>query len=176
MRSIRFNIVALLTSVLVVGCGYHVSGGRGSVSSNFGCGIESVSLPVFKNETLRSGVEGVITSALIDELVNTVDVIAKGHAEATIEGVIKSYDLNAKSFGDGDVVSEYRLTVSYSVRLVRVADGAVLWQDNDVSTYADFLVDIASVAITKDREFKALEEIALESARLVRERMAEPVR
>ena len=173
---IRLNIVALLTCVLVTGCGYHVSGGRGSVSSNFGYGIESVAVPVFKNETLRSGVEGVITNALVDELVNIIEIKSKANAEAVIKGVVESYELSARSYGDGDVVSEYRLTVSYSVRLVRVTDNVVLWQDNMVSAYADFLVDITSVAITKDRESKALEAVALESARLVRERMAEPVR
>ncbi|MCK4846368.1 MAG: hypothetical protein KAS88_01755 [Deltaproteobacteria bacterium] len=171
-KQVRIALIAVV--LLVAGCGYHVSGGKGSVASNFGHGIESVAVPIFKNQTLRAGVEGVITTALVDDLVNIVEIKPLGIAEATIEGVIKSYELSVKSYGDGDVVSEYRLKVVYSVRLVSSLDGTILWQDRNVSAYADFLVDIASVAITKEREAKALEEIARESARLVRERMAEP--
>lgn len=174
-KQVRIALIAVV--FLVVGCGYHVSGGKGSVASNFGHEIESVAVPIFKNQTLRAGVEGVITTALIDDLVNIVEIRSKDNAEATIEGVIKSYELSVRSYGDGDVVSEYRLKVVYSVRLVSSVggtDGTILWQDKNVSAYADFLVDIASVAITKEREAKALEEIARESARLVRERMAEP--
>ena len=174
--SAHIKIALFVVLIIVTGCGYHISGGRGSVSSNFGYGIESVVVPVFKNETLRAGLEGVITDALVDELVNIIEIKSKANAEAVIEGIVKSYELSAQSYGDGDVVSEYRLRVSYLVRLVRVSDGVVLWQDNNLSAYADYLVDTTSVAITKDRESHALREIARESARLVRERMAEPIR
>lgn len=177
MKSLmRLNILALLVCVFVAGCGYHVSGGRGDTSKALGFELSSVAVPVFKNETLRAGVEGVITNALVDELVNTIEVKHMAGAEAVIKGVVKSYELSARSFDVADVVSEYRLKVTYSINIFRVADDTLLWHDNNVSAYADFLVDTSSVAITKDRESMALSEIARESARLVRERMVSPIR
>jgi hypothetical protein len=86
-------------------------------------GIRSLSIPVFENRTGRPDVESVVTTALVNEFVNTVDIVPIGTGDAVMDGVIKSYELSPVSFTENDIVREYRLTIVISIRVVSSSDG-----------------------------------------------------
>lgn len=158
----------LLISMLMVGCGYHVAGKSGG--NRFIEGVESVSVPIFGNISGNADVERVITSAIADEFLNAVKL--KDKPDAILKGVVKNYDITPVSFNKSDVVSEYRLTVVMSVKLVKISDGTVVWHDENMIDYEDFRVDTSNVSATKDAESAALRKIAKDTARLLRERIA----
>jgi outer membrane lipopolysaccharide assembly protein LptE/RlpB len=168
LRIFLISLVFLLSS----GCGYHVAG-NGGVPGGMPGGIRSLSISFFENRTGRPDVETVVTTALVEEFMNTVDIVPAGEGDAVMEGIIKSYELKPISFTENDVVQEYRLTIVMSIRLVSSSDGKILWKDDNVTDYEDFLVDATNVTATKDTEREALRKMARDRARLIKERMVE---
>jgi len=179
----RYFLLAAL-AVVLAGCGYHVAGKGGEMPG----GVTEVSIPVFENRTAKPDIEGVITGAFVNEFNTTVNVT--GSAPAVLTGVVKEYNLNAVSYTKSDVNQEYRLTVVLDLVLTVPAredgeedveyvevdeDGRevreVLWKDHHVTDYEDFVVNPSDINATRDAEQTALEKIAEDTARLVKERM-----
>jgi outer membrane lipopolysaccharide assembly protein LptE/RlpB len=150
---------------LVFGCGYHIAGKGGGMPGN----ITELAVPIFKNNTRKPDIETLVTSAFATEFLTTVKVVDT--AGAVMQGVIKSYELNAVSFTRSDVNQEYRLRVAISVRIVMEEDGRVLWSDDNITDYEDFIVDTSDVTATEEAEIAALKKLARDTARLVKERM-----
>ena len=164
----RIIILAFVAAALAAGCGYHVVGKGGG--KQFIEGVGTVSIPMFENITGNADVESVVTSAIVDELMNAVKV--EGDADAVLKGVIKSYELKPVSFSKSDVVSEYRLSVVMSVKFVKTSDDTIIWHDENISDYEDFTVNTSDISATKDAELAALRKIAKDTARLLRERVS----
>ncbi len=167
-KSIGF-IALLVVFALFYGCGYHIAGRGGRIE-----GVESLAVPVFRNLTQKPDIESIMTTAVVDEFINIVDITTEGNADAVLRGVIKSYRLRPVSYSERDVVNEYRLTVVFAFELIGTGDGRVLWK-NDMLDYEDFQVDTASVTETKAKEIEAFRKIARDTARLLRERILEEV-
>ncbi|MBI5491838.1 MAG: hypothetical protein HY893_02770 [Deltaproteobacteria bacterium] len=162
----RINRSILLVLLLVFsGCGYHIAGRGGKMPG----GITSLSIPVFTNNTAKPDIEAPVTSAFVNEFVNTVVVKDKG--DAVMSGVIKSYSLTAVSYTKSDVNQEYRLAVVMSVKIVRQGTGEVLWEDDNVIDTEDFTVNIGNVTATKEAEDEALKKISRDTARAIKERI-----
>ncbi|MFQ5736948.1 MAG: LPS assembly lipoprotein LptE [Thermodesulfobacteriota bacterium] len=163
MRPRRLPILLLLAAFALMahGCGYSVAGKGGRMPG----GITEMAVPVFVNDTMKPDIEGAVTSAFVNEMVNTVNITSG--ADAVMRGVIKSYSLKPVSFTKSDVNIEYRLTVSISLSITR--DGKVVWEDENISDYEDFTVDTSDVVATRDAERAALEKLARDTARSVKE-------
>lgn len=157
---------AVLLAFLLSGCGYHVAG----MGGKFPGGVTTLSIPVFSNQTSKPDIESTISSAFVNEFVNTVKIIDKD-AEAVMVGRIKSYTLTPISFAKNDITQEYRLTVVLSLSIVRSGGGEVVWEDDNVTDYEDFTVNIGDVAATRDLETNALKKLSKDTARLVKEKM-----
>lgn len=166
--------VVILTALVLAGCGYHVVGkGGGSLFT----GIKTMAIPVFVNETRRADVESTLTSAIVDEFINTVELTLADKAEVVLEGVVTGYSLSAVSYTNKDVANEYRLTVTLTLRLVRRgvqgAQDEIVWEAKNLSDHEDFVVDGSDISATRDAEEDAFEKLADDMARLVREYMIE---
>lgn len=165
MRIKRSILLILFFISALTGCGYHIAGKGGKMPG----GITSLSIPVFTNNTAKPDIEAQVTSAFVNEFVNTVVVKDKG--DAVMSGVIKSYSLTAVSYTKSDVNQEYRLAVIMSLKIVRQGTGEVLWEDDNVIDTEDFTVDIRSVTATKEAEDEALKKISRDTARALKERI-----
>lgn len=165
MRRIRTLI--LLPLLFLLGCGYHVAGKGGQMPG----GVDTLSIPVFHNRTLKPDIESTVTAAFVTEFVTTVKV--ETDAPYVMEGSINAYDLTPVSFTRSDVNQEYRLTVAMSLRILDGSSGRVVWKDDRVSDYEDFTVNINDVNATREREAEALRKLSKDTARLVKERMLE---
>lgn len=160
-------VFVVLAMLAAAGCGYHVSGKAGRLPA----GIESLTIPIFENRTTKPDIESDATSAFVDEFVTSVEM--EGTAAHAMNGVIKSYDLTPVSYTESDINQEYRLTVVLGLSIVEKASGRVIWQEDRVSDYEDFTVNINDVTETTEREEAALRKLARDTARLVKERMLE---
>ncbi len=180
LRTSAVLLLLLLSFLLPSGCGYHVAGRAevkevtpGGKPGGMPWGIKTLSIPFFKNLTGRPDIERVLTAALVDEFMNIVDIVPPGKGDAVMEGVVKNYRIKPVSYTSNDIVSAYRLTVVMSIRIVRASDGEMLWRDEGVADYEDFSVDPNNVLSTKDAERTALEKIARDRARILKERILE---
>ncbi len=156
----------ILLAVLLAGCGYHLSGMSGKMPGE----ITALSIPVFSNATGKPDIEAALTAAFTTEFATTVQV--SENADAVLQGVIKSYDLQSVSYSKDDVNQEYRLTLIMSLKMTK-KDGTVLWDDGKVTDYWDFAVNSSDITVTKEAENEAFKKIAKDTARLVKERMME---
>jgi len=166
MFFLRRAPLLIILFLILSGCGYHIAG-KGPMTA---WGISSMSMPVFVNDTRRSNIEGPITASFINEFVNTVKIVDKG--DAVMKGVIKSYTVFPISFAGIDVIQQYRLTLVFSLKIVKAGTGQVLWED-EISRYEDYTVNILDVTATNDAERAAMKKIASDSARLAKERVLE---
>lgn len=169
MKGLYLNTILVIFALMVAGCGYHVAG-RGTKIE----GIDRLAIPVFKNSTQKPDIESIITTAVVDEFVNIVEVVETDVADAVLNGRVLSYELKPISYSERDVVEEYRLSVLFSFELVSQPHGRVLWRDN-ISDYEDFQIDSTSVTGTKQKELDAFKKIARDTARLLKERILEEV-
>ncbi len=165
-----FLLVIALSGALS-GCGYHVAGKGGSMPG----GITTISIPFFQNHTKRPDVETVITTAIVDEFINTasLQVVKSGEGEATLVGSVRLYTLTAVSFDSTDVTQEYRLSVVVDLKLLRKEDESILWERKGLTDYEDFKVTALDVDATKAAEREALKKMAKDMARLIKEQMVE---
>ena len=134
-----------------------------------------MSIPFFQNFTRRPDVERVLTTALVDEFINTpsLRIVKSGEGEATLLGSIRSYALTPISFDSSDVTQEYRLTLVVELKLVAGEKGRVLWKREGLSDYEDFKVTALNVDATKAAEREALKKMVKDMARLIKEQMVE---
>lgn len=162
---ILYSIFCILSS-----CGYHIAGKGGNMPGN----VTAISIPFFKNKIQKPDVETVITTALVDEFVKIGIVkVVKENAEAVLNGAVTGYELTPVSFSKNDVIQEYRITIKLEVSLVRNSDGKILWEDKNVTDYEDFKVNAADVSATKKAEWDAVQKIAKDTSRLIKERILE---
>ncbi|MBI5560934.1 MAG: hypothetical protein HY883_06630 [Deltaproteobacteria bacterium] len=169
MKIIRYLFIFFF-AISAYGCGYHTLGKGDNPALS---GINSLAIPVFKNDTYRPDVESVITTAIVDEFVNIFDVADSGRADAVLYGTVIAYELTPVSYSSKAVIREYRLTIVISIKVLRKSDGVVLWEDKNIRDYEDFTVDTDALMATKDAERSALVKISSDTARLVREHMLE---
>lgn len=166
MFLLKRAVLPIILLFILSGCGYHIAG-NGPMTA---WGISSMSMPIFVNDTRKPDIEGAVTASFINEFVNTVKIVDKG--DAVMKGVIKSYTISPISFAGIDVIQQYRLTLVFSLELVKEDTGKVLWAD-EISRYEDYTVNILDITATNDAERAALKKISSDSARLAKERVLE---
>ncbi|MFQ5586199.1 MAG: LPS assembly lipoprotein LptE [Thermodesulfobacteriota bacterium] len=166
-----FVLFIISLSGALSGCGYHIAGKGGSMPG----GVTTLSIPFFQNHTQRPDVETVLTTAIVDEFINTasLQVVKGGEGEATLLGEIHTYTLTPVSFDSTDVTQEYRLSIEVDLKLVRRSDEGILWERKGLTDYEDFKVTALDVDATKAAEREALEKMAKDMARLIKEQMVE---
>lgn len=166
LRIARFAVFALTTAGLVFGgvfgCAYHLGDSERDIPG----GYRTVAVPVFKNNTSETGIEVYFTNAMIREFERSRigKVTEKSQAQTTLEGVIDSVDYVAGSElsnADKDVwpggkkplpdhtvlVTEYRILLTASLKLLRNSDKTVLWSGTFKGERAYFAPKIGSPGI-----------------------------
>ncbi len=167
MRGGLLRAFPFLLLFVLSGCGYHIAGKSGTLPG----GVEALTIPVFTNSTAKPDIEGIITTAFVNEFVTTVPV--KNDAPASLEGNIVSYSQRGVSFTGNDVTQEYRLSVVVSIVMRDKKDGHVIWQDRNIPDYEDYSVDTTDVTHTEEVEINAFRKLSKDMARMVKERMLE---
>lgn len=165
----RFLFLTFVAALMATasGCGYHLSGQFGKMPG----GVKALYVPMFENRTQKPDIEAIMTSAFATEFATTVEVSDK--AEFVMNGQVVSYGLQSVSYTKNDINQEYRLTVAVSLKIAKRDGSEVVWKEDNISSYGDFVVNGMDITATKEAELAAFRKIARDSARLVKEKMLE---
>jgi Lipopolysaccharide-assembly len=154
--------VAALLLLVMPGCGYRV---RSSVQ-NLPGGIESLGIPTFGNATHQYKVEQQITRAVLKEFSARTRIPINSSSlgvDAVLAGEIRSFSSSPVTFGLDTFGSAFLVTVHMAVKLTRVKDGAVLWE-NPNYVYSERYVLNAKIIDFFSEENPALERLARDFA------------
>ncbi len=157
-RVARHLIIGLL--ILGCACGYRVR----SSTANLPFGMKSLGIPTLRNLTSQYKIEQIITSALLKEFsLRTKARVDSSDADvdAVLLGEITDVSSVPVAFGSQEdgaqtFASAYLVTVRLAVRLVRLRDSTILWENNN------FLYRERYALNTSVRNFFSEENPALE--------------
>ena len=152
----------LIILLLLTACGYRFVG-RENLS-----GVSSVAIPVFLNQTLRGGIENIITNAIREEFIRSkrIRLVSEKEAEAILDGAVTSFSETPVSLTPEGLVLEARATVVLSATLKRRSDGQALWSSANISFSEEYRAD-SDVAVNEKRREEAIRRIAQELAKRV---------
>lgn len=164
MRSLTFSI---LCTLLLMGCGYQMMGRETHVPS----GLTSLAIPTFVNQTLEPGIEIFFTQGFLREFINDqrLKVVGREQASATLEGVIKDFQIYSVSYDASGLVQEYLTTVTVDLILKRQS-GEIIWAERDLSETRWFRVS-SDPLVSESRRAAAVQQIARFMAGRVRNRV-----
>jgi hypothetical protein len=154
------SVLLLGIALLSASCGYHAH----SAVTKFPAGIQSLGIPTFRNLTAQYKIEQVITSAVLKEFTlrtrQPVNSSSTG-MDSVLLGEIRSVNSIPVTFGTQTVGSQtfgsaFLVTVRVGVKLMRVKDSVILWQNDD------YLYRERYVLNTEVRDFFSEENPALE--------------
>jgi len=159
----RIFAVTLLIGVLYCACGYRFARQEG-----FPGGTHRLFVNVFQNRTQETGVESIVTAALLseltlrktDELVSSMD-----HADVVLSGVVEEVTIGTIATRKKDTASERRVTVTLNVKLTR-QEGGVVWAAKKFSDNQGYQVDDNPEQTDQNRR---------DAIRLLSQRIAEKV-
>jgi outer membrane lipopolysaccharide assembly protein LptE/RlpB len=122
--------IFLLAAVLLwTGCGYRLAG-RGELPGN----VQSIAVRMLENRSAETGVETLITNALINELNRRRQgsVTSPDRADAVLTGTIDSLAWDTVSHRGVNTAAERKVYAAISLTLTD-SSGKVLWQRSGLS-------------------------------------------
>ncbi len=125
MKSIIKIGLITLTAILA-GCGIY------SFSPGGKPPFESVNIPQFENKTIEYQMADRLTDAVVDAFIkdNTIKVKEASKADAILTGTLSSYRRDPYTYDKEDVVTEYAVKVSISIRVVKANSEDVIWEED----------------------------------------------
>jgi outer membrane lipopolysaccharide assembly protein LptE/RlpB len=159
----KFSIIIIIIAALCEACGYRLAEQRG-----FPGETERLFVNVLENETQETGVENIITEALLNELtLRKTHHLANGLTDADVimSGVVRHVDIRTVSTRKSTVADERRVIVSIELKLTR-SDGRMTWAAREITDFEEYFVDF-NPEITDANRQKAI--------RILSKRMAERV-
>ena len=154
--SMKFALFLPLAAFFLCGCaGYHL----GPVKPRYMAGINTVSVPAFKNDTLRPRVEVLLANALIKQIQQdgTYRVTEGNDSDAIVRGTVQqiSRSPSRSVFGNVLLTTEYTLVLRCRFQVFRRSTG-VLLDEREVSGQTSFFVNgsenIAADVNTDERQ------------------------
>lgn len=134
----RFLLV-LGTWFLVLGiiscCGYST---RSLLPDYF----QKVHVKLFENRTLKPGLDELATNAVTDAFRSGsgLHITDESSADIIIEGKVAGYSKNPHTYTSDQTVTEYKITIKYSIRCIDRIKNEVFWEGT-VSDWATFSTD-----------------------------------
>ncbi len=135
--SCRFPAIVLLCiAAIFSGCGYHVRSSVGKMPS----GIQSLGIPTFQNLTTQYRIEQIISGAVLKEFAarTRIPVSSKStDVDSVLLGDIRNISSTPVTFGtqpagSQTIGSAFLITVHIGVKLKRLKDSAIVWQNDDI--------------------------------------------
>lgn len=156
---------AVLSILLLVGCGYRFSG---SIKSAYPT-IQSVYVDTFTNRTSEANAENIFRAAFSNEIVQRGHfklVSSRGEAGAIFRGTIVNMQVAPLAYKTGTSFSaEDRITITLELFFEETASGRTLWSNSAYIGTVDYLV--TTVGATESSRRNALTKLASDSAEKV---------
>ena len=162
MRAARLATAGVLIAALgLAGCGYTLGG---SLPDH----IQTVAVPIFKNDTLKPAIGSIMTQAVVNAFATSgrVRVVPRADADALLEGEVTSYTLTPIAIVTGQNITQFRVIVTMNLTFRDQRKNELLWQQQGLSEQADFRVQ-GQLSDTIASEEVALREAAVEIGRKI---------
>jgi outer membrane lipopolysaccharide assembly protein LptE/RlpB len=132
-------------------------------------GIESVAVPLSRNQTTEAGLEDAFTQALLERLRadGRVRVAPAGQAQAELRCTLKALEVGNSSYDRNGRETASQATLRAECRLVATDGGANIWSTGEVSASEQYPVGNDPLANESARA-AALAEICRDLAETVR--------
>ncbi|MGD8460640.1 MAG: LPS assembly lipoprotein LptE, partial [Desulfobacterales bacterium] len=130
----KISIIIIIAAALCEACGYRFAEQRG-----FPGETERLFVNVLENQTQETGVENIITEALLNELtLRKTHHLANGMADADVvlSGSINHVDIMTISERLSTVAAERRVFVSIDLKLTK-SDGSTAWAAREISEFEE---------------------------------------
>ena len=138
MNNSKFSVIIVLIAVLCGACGY-----RFAEEGGFPGDTDRLFVKVLENQTQETGVENIVTAALLSELtLRKTDELASGidDADVVLSGVVNQVTIRTISVSKPDVADERRVTVTVDLKLTK-KDGSIVWAAKGLSDFEAYRVD-----------------------------------
>lgn len=133
---IIFFFLVLSSYISTIGCcGYST---RSLLPDYF----EKVHIKLFENRTLKPGLDELATNAVTDAFRSGsgLRITDENNADLIIEGKVTGYSKDPHTYTSDQTVTEYKITVKYSIRCLDRTKNEVFWEGT-VSEWAAFSTD-----------------------------------
>jgi outer membrane lipopolysaccharide assembly protein LptE/RlpB len=159
----------LLCAGLALGCGYQLAG-RGELPGN----VQTIAVRMLKNRSSETGVETLVTNALINELNRRRQgsVIAVERADAVLDGTIQSLSWDTISHRGINTASERRVYATVALTLTD-RSGNVLWERSGLQAEQAYIVVDGDKTRTEFNRRQAIAALAEKMAGYVYRRMTD---
>ena len=156
-------LVISLTALLFFACGY-----RFGAQGGFPGDTERLFVKVLENRTQETGVENIVTAALLSELtLRKTNNLASGldKADVVLSGAVEAVEIGTIATRTRDTAGERRVTVTVALKLSK-QDGNVVWSTRGLSDDEGYLVVADNERTDQNRR---------DAIRLLSQRIAEKV-
>ena len=144
-----FSIGLLIViSTVICGCGVY------SFSASGKAAFESLNVAQFENNTMEYQLSDRLTDAVIDAFINDnkVQIKEPSQAEAIMNGTVTSYRRVPYTYDQSDIVTEYAVKVTLSIKVVKAETEDVIWEKE---FFADGIYD-ANTEAEEDGQSRAI--------------------
>jgi len=159
-------VILCFSFSLPLGCGYQMVGKETHVPP----GLNSLTIPTFKNQTYEPGIEIPFTQGFLREFIRDrrVNVVDRTKADSVLEGVIKSFDIFSVSYDKSGLALEYEIRVVLDL-ILKKRTGEILWEEKNFSEIRWFRAS-SNVLANEANKAVALQQIGRFSAERIRNR------
>ena len=137
LNTSKCSVIIILIAVLFCACGYRFAGEVGFPGDS-----DRLFVKVLENRTQETGVESIVTAALLSELtLRKTDGLASGidDADVVLSGEIEEVAIRTISTRNKDTAGERRVTVTIDLNLKK-QDGSVVWAANGLTDDEGYIV------------------------------------
>ena len=144
-------VICYLSLIYVSCCGYST---RSLLPAHF----EKVHIRIFENRTLKPGLDELATNSVTDAFRSGsgLRITDENSADLIIEGKVTGYSKDPHTYTSDQTVTEYKITVKYSVRCLDRVKNEAFWEGS-VSEWAAFSTD--EEAAIKEAAKKAADKL-----------------
>ncbi len=126
--------MAVAALMLTVSCGVY------TFSPSALGGIKTTAIPLFENRTSEGGLSEDLTDRLSRAFVddNTLRVVPESRADAVLRGAVISYTLEAYTYDENEVVSEYIVRVAVDMGFYEKKNAKTIWEEKSMSNWGTY--------------------------------------
>ncbi len=138
------KIAIILLGVTLAACGYKVSGRYNGLPEH----IRTIAVPTFTNQTLRSGLEQTLTSAVKKEFLQrgSYRIVADPAAADAVLGVkILNYSITPIGVKGQNVGTVFLLMIALDIQFIDRRNDTVLYKDGRVVIRAEYALSDRAV-------------------------------
>ena len=144
-NTIKIVFLMLGLSLTHAACGYRVRSSAGKMPS----GIQSLGIPTFKNLTGQYKLEQILSSAVLKEFSLRTRIPVNSNSsgvDSVLLGEIRNINATPVTFGTQKVGSQtygsaFMITVQMSVKLKRLNDSSIIWQNDNFVYREQYLLN-----------------------------------